>query len=124
MWPWKSAGPLEKRFPYYFESIFIFKSFQDKYGVEIENDFDQIETIEIKSPNNLTITLLPSALIQTPTHLDFHFFFPDREDYIDCVHPGSDDEYQLDLAFSIDKSADTLIIDEFNWVETFFAGPF
>ncbi len=56
------------------------------------------------------------------------FFFwelSDRRDYIDCMHPGSDDRYYLDLSMNLIRVLeDSLTIYNFDWNETLSLGGF
>jgi len=79
------------------------------------------------SATDLQLTILQDSLPQTgeTNSLLFYLEFPDRRAYIDCMHPGSDDRYQLDLEIDIERiSPDSIHISRFFWEERLELGGF
>jgi hypothetical protein len=54
------------------------------------------------------------------SNLEFFITFSDREDYIDCTHPGAGDYYTLNVSLTLDAQGE--IIDS-NLYEYLYLGP-
>ena len=108
----------------YYQDFLIYKPLIDRYGEAIQNDFNLIDTITNTNIEGMSIKM-DSTLLQTiPRSVYIYLVFPDRKEYIDCQHPGSSDDYILDLQFNLSETQDSLVLNEFSWNETFFPGPF
>jgi hypothetical protein len=80
----------------------------DKYFAEITGNFGENSLVKsaVFNPNPKNITLTFGSLSDFLTKndvLELNLFFPDREDYIDCKHPGAPDRYQLEILLKFNQ---------------------
>lgn len=75
--------------------------------------------------SRLVLTLNNSALPGILENKDYtlSYAFSDRQEYIECEHPGSLDQYHLELSFSIlNEDGVNYELTDFNWEEYYTAG--
>ena len=100
----------------YFEAGTLF-NIQDTASkvdsISISNSFIKFFIVQVDLPT-----------IENTKSVSYTLFFPDRRDYIDCVHPGSSDAYELNINYSIHNSSGIYDISDFEWEENHRAGAF
>ncbi len=113
--------------PPYFEEMVLLTHKLEYQTLEVApNAAGVLKDLQI-SPTNLQLTILQDSLPQIgeTDSLLFYLEFPDRRAYIDCMHPGSNDRYQLDLEIAIERiSLDSININRFFWEERLELGGF
>lgn len=102
----------------YFEEASLVRLNMDKEGNTI-NDLSQGSNIDLSTSNKLNIKLSsPNNLVE---EVGISIRYPDRQDFIDCEHPGSGDQYVLLLYFNYLPDGR---VEDFRWVEDFRPGGF
>jgi len=90
---------------------------------------NEITAAQIQSVNaqkdSMHILMKEDVLPDSGTVLTYQLSlqFGDRQDYINCQHPGSADRYFLELTFDLGNPVNTHYeLLNFNWNEVFLAG--
>ena len=106
----------------YFDAYFIYEAPQDRFGIAWQNDFELIDTLTMISTTGLNIELSEEAETNLPRDVFLHFIFPDRRQFIGCDHPGSNDDYHLDISFQLFENTASIQMRNFTWKETLIKG--
>ena len=107
----------------YFNDTYIVSSIKDPYGNDWQNDYTAIDSVVALQANQINVFLKSNIVQDTAKTYHFHIRFPDRKDHIDCQHGGAGDSYALDFSIKF-KLDDALSIDQFEWNEKLFQGPY
>ncbi len=110
----------------YFADVALLRGEQDPYRNEWINDHEDLESWEANRVS-MTLLLKPSSLpvLNNDREIHLHFRFPDRQDHIDCTHPGSGDSYYFDISFNLKQTAENEFeLSMLAWEENFQAGGF
>lgn len=84
----------------------------------------QIQSVNAQT-DSLHLFMKAGVLPDSGTVLTYQLSlqFGDRQDYINCQHPGSADRYFLELTFDLDNPVNTHYeLLNFSWNEVFLAG--
>lgn len=103
----------------YLKDFKLIKATANPYGVNWNNPWEQIDTIHIDK-KVIRLVIKPESLPKQDkrTSLSLHLNFADRLKYIECIHPGSWDNYSLDMDFDLKKEKNTFTLYNFTWKET------
>ncbi len=97
--------------------------FEEVEYSDIDEAYSDVSIAETNTSIALTLPqeLLPAEAESASFHLNY--IFGDRRNYIDCQHPGSSDQYFLELSFELfHLTDDVYFILEFDWNEIYAAG--
>ncbi len=103
----------------YFSAFDVVERTKDLYGKDWNNSWQLIDTL-IVNTESITLTLKSEAVPakNEVLPLGIHLGFPDRREYIDCDHPGSNDGYFLDIYLDLENIDDqTFRLRNFSWDE-------
>jgi len=110
----------------YFSAADLLRGEMSPFNKEWINDHDNLEDWTADKNQlslELNATLVPT--IGATQLVSFHYRFPDRQDHIDCIHPGSGDVYYFDLTFTISRANEAeFSISDIDWLEKFRPGGF
>ena len=108
----------------YFSTASLLRSEQSPFNEEWINNHEQLDDWTADKTQlslELNATIVPS--IGATQLVSLHYRFPDRQEHIDCIHPGSGDSYYFDLTFTINRLDTTgFSITDVDWKETFSPG--
>lgn len=81
------------------------------------------ESVDLTAARELTVRFDSGVTAQTfadANSTSFSLTFPDRRDFIDCMHPGSQDQYLLNVTLNFDDAGD---IQTTLFEQRFIPGP-
>ena len=90
----------------------------DQNGIAFDN-LAAGSMIKLANADSLKILLPPSS--NSAKAVGVSIRYPDRQDFIDCAHPGSGDAYVLFLFFTYMPNG---AIENFHWLEDYRRGGF
>ncbi len=106
----------------YFNDGYLWQAYNTPEGEKIDSSIYYIDSVYFDK-SYMKLHILHTLFHDSVESKNFRvlYYFPDREQYIDCKHPGASDAYRIDVDFTLQKNVDAYTVKSLVWKQSYHA---